>query len=124
MRTSFWLLSVIVRSLLRADTAGRVCLRGVLVQGVFVAGVQVGSDIENDFLDRPRKRERRLVRVPSVDDEPVVATDVHPGIATKSERNRVLDPAAAHALAVDEERNLARRRGLRCVRSEYQFDVD
>src|SRR3954467_13412941 len=90
---------------------------------MLVVRVEVGSDVEDHLLYGPREHERRFVRVSSVDDEPVVATDVHAGIATESERNRVLDSTAAHALAVDEEGDLTRRRGLRCIRGEDKFDV-
>src|SRR3954452_3766908 len=106
-----------------ADPAGGVGLRGVLVEGVFVVAVEVGGDVEDDLADRAGERERRLVGVAAVDDEAVVAADVHAGVAAEPERHGVVHPAAADRLAGDEQGDLARGGGFRRVGGEGELDV-
>ncbi len=81
------------------------------------------GDIEDDLLDRAGERERRLVGVASVDDQAVVAADVHAGVAAEDERHRVIQPSAADRLAVDEQRDLTGGGGLGLVGCEDHLDV-
>ena len=96
----------------------------VLVQRLGVLLAQVRGDVEDDLLDLAREPERRLVRVAAVDDEAVVATDVHPGVAGEASRHGVLHPPTRDRLAVDEQRHLAAGRRLRRVGGEDELDVD
>ena len=72
----------------------------------------------------PVKRERRLVGVAAVDDEPVVAADVHARVAREAPGHGVLHPPARDRLAVDEQRHLASGRRLRRVGREHHLDAD
>src|SRR5262245_19762942 len=80
IRTSSWSLSLIA-PLLRVRTVSGQRLRRVLVQRPGVLLAQVRVDVEDDLLDLAGEAERRLVLVALVDDETVVAADVHPRVA-------------------------------------------
>src|SRR3954465_7369844 len=94
IRTSLWS-SLMLVPWPWADAAGGIGLRGVLVEGVLVVAVDVRGDVEDHLADSARERERRLVGVAAVDDQAVVAADIHAGVAAEPERDGVIHAAAA-----------------------------
>src|SRR4051812_27981331 len=106
IRTSLWS-SLMLAPWSCADAAGGIGLRGVLVEGVLVVAVEVRGDVEDHLANRAGERERRLVGVAAVDDQAVVAADIHAGVAAEPERDGVIHAAAADRLAVDEQGDLA-----------------
>ena len=88
------------------------------------SSLRCGATSKTTCLISPVKRERRLVGVAAVDDEAVVAADVHAGVAREAARHGVLHPPARDRLAVDEQRHLAAGRRLRRVGREDELDVD
>ena len=79
-------------------------LRGVLVERLLVL-VAVRVDVEGDLLDLAREPERRLVRVAPVDDQAVVAADVHARVSGEAGRYGVLHPTRGDRVSVDEQRH-------------------
>src|SRR5450755_416789 len=113
----------LLRWRLRPDPADGIRLRGVLVEGMFIGVVQMRGYVEDYFLDCAGEREWSLVGVASIDYQAVVSTDVQARVAAETERHRVIDPTAAHWLAVDEQRDLTGRGRLRLVRRKGHLDV-